>query len=100
MVAGKDPLRDESYHMLRRLVYVRMRRRRNLGKDVFLKEYRELPHGFWCYDLPMGIPEYGYTVSDSAAWLKELAAKHEERLRLDSDRISRALGGMLGLIEI
>jgi hypothetical protein len=48
-----------------------------LGKDAFLKEYRQFPHGLWSFDMTMGIDECKYTVSDAAAWMKELIAKSD-----------------------
>ena len=52
-----------------------------LKKDVHLKEYKRFPHGLWSFATSYGIEECKYAVSDAAAWLKELAAKHEELLQ-------------------
>ena len=45
MVASNDPLRDESFRLTYRLA--------RLDKDVILKEYSYLPHGFLNYNAPL-----------------------------------------------
>ena len=52
-----------------------------LKKDIYLKEYRRLQHAMWNFDLIPGIDVYKYTVSDAAAWLKELKSKNEARIQ-------------------
>lgn len=45
MVASNDPLRDESFKFTLRLA--------KLNRDVKLKEYMYMPHGFLNYNAPM-----------------------------------------------
>ena len=50
MVAANDPLRDEGFRFALRMT--------KLGKDVILREYSYLPHGFLNYNAPfLGLKE-------------------------------------------
>lgn len=80
IVSGRDPLRDENYKLLQRFVYFleRININSKLKKDIHLKEYKRFPHGLWSLATSYGIEECKYAVSDAAAWIKELAAIHEQ----------------------
>jgi len=64
LVAGRDPLRDESYKLINRLA--------NLNKDAKLIEYRMLPHGFWNLDMVFEIEECKLATRKTIEWIKEL----------------------------
>eukprot|EP00826_Nyctotherus_ovalis_P045842 TRINITY_DN5108_c0_g5_i1.p1 TRINITY_DN5108_c0_g5~~TRINITY_DN5108_c0_g5_i1.p1 ORF type:complete len:473 (-),score=128.43 TRINITY_DN5108_c0_g5_i1:60-1478(-) len=72
MVAGRDPLRDESYRLMSRLV--------ELGKDAQMIEYRMLPHGFWSFDAIFGLDECKSATDKAIEWIKSLIETHESKL--------------------
>jgi len=72
MAAGRDPLRDESYKLMNRLV--------KLKKDAQMIEYRMLPHGFWSFDAIFGLNECKLTTDKAIEWIKRLIENHESKL--------------------
>ncbi len=60
----------------------------SLNKDVHLKEYTRFPHGLWSLATSYGIEECKYSVSDAAAWVKELVAKHEKEIEGELGKIA------------
>ncbi len=66
MVASNDPLRDESFKFTLRMA--------KLGKDIFLKEYLYMPHGFLGFNAPLlGMrDECNEAINQGAEWLKEM----------------------------
>ncbi|CDW87878.1 hormone sensitive [Stylonychia lemnae] len=70
MVASNDPLRDESFKFTLRLA--------KLNRDVKLKEYMYMPHGFLNYNAPMlGMKEESNEcISQCITWIKELISQN------------------------
>lgn len=66
MVAANDPLRDESFTLTHKLT--------TLGKDVKLKEYLFMPHGYLNYNAPLlGMrTEVNETINQVKDWIKEM----------------------------
>ena len=68
LIAGNDPLRDESYKFVLKLA--------KLKKDIKFIEYLMFPHAFLNFDIPVaGISECSKPIKKGAAWLKEFADK-------------------------
>ena len=68
-IANNDPLRDESFNLTLRLA--------KLGKDVKLKEYMYMPHGFLGFNAPLlGMKdECDEAIKDGANWMREMIQK-------------------------
>jgi len=66
-VGTKDPLHDDCWRFTQRLM--------NLGRDVRLVAYKEMPHGFLNYDMVDGVET---CVKETADALKELLNKKAE----------------------
>ncbi len=64
MVGEKDPLYDDTWRFLERLV--------NLKKDVHLRVYKYLPHAFMSYDVTRG---YKVIIKESVELLLDLFAR-------------------------
>ncbi|CAD8072658.1 unnamed protein product [Paramecium sonneborni] len=64
VVGTYDPLHDESFRLLLRLV--------KLKKDVKLIEYQSMPHGFLSFDIINGMKEATQTVIDAQNYLFEM----------------------------
>lgn len=69
MAAGMDPLRDESYKLMYRLI--------KLKKDARMIEYRMLPHGFWNFYIGFGLKEFEIPTLSAIEAIKELIAINE-----------------------
>jgi hypothetical protein len=55
-----------------------------LGKDAFLREYRNFPHGIWSFDVSFGgIKDSKFAVEQTIIWIKELIHMNEDRLNVD-----------------
>ncbi|CAI2385107.1 unnamed protein product [Moneuplotes crassus] len=68
MIAGNDPLRDESYKYVLRMLKRKV--------DVKMHEYQMFPHAFLNFDAPLvGIGECEYPIKRCSAWLQEFANK-------------------------
>mmetsp|Transcript_31274 Transcript_31274/g.28435 ORF Transcript_31274/g.28435 Transcript_31274/m.28435 type:complete len:153 (+) Transcript_31274:1222-1680(+) len=67
VVGTRDPLHDECWRFADRM--------RELGKDMSMIVYKELPHAFLSFDVPMGMPEAKECINDSVKIFKELFAK-------------------------
>ena len=52
-----------------------------MKKDVFLKEYRNFPHGVWNFDLKVGLDECRYMTSDCTDWMNDIIRKKLLNLR-------------------
>ncbi|CAD8052530.1 unnamed protein product [Paramecium sonneborni] len=63
-VGTYDPLHDESFRLLQRLI--------KLNKDARLIEYQSMPHGFLSFDVLNGMSEAKQTVIDAQNILYEL----------------------------
>lgn len=70
MIAGRDPLRDESFRLLCRLA--------RLKKDAKMVEYRNFPHAFWNLDIVFGLKEAKFATQKTIEWLHELFRMYEE----------------------
>lgn len=55
--AGRDPLSDDSVKFLQKMV--------RLGKDITMKLYKGLPHGFMSYDYVGGLSPAKLAIADS-----------------------------------
>jgi hormone-sensitive lipase len=69
MTAGRDPLRDESYKLICRLV--------KLKKDAKMVEYRNFPHGFWNLDIMFGLKEAKLATTKAIEWFEEFFVANE-----------------------
>lgn len=67
MAGEKDPLHDECWRLLKRLV--------DLKHDVHLFEYRDLCHGFLNFDNMFGIKETRTCVNDAIALMQSMLCK-------------------------
>lgn len=68
LIAGNDPLRDESYKFVLKLA--------KLGKDIKFIEYLMFPHAFLNFDIPVaGIHECEKPIKHGCYWLTEFANK-------------------------
>ncbi|EAR83697.2 hypothetical protein TTHERM_00827140 (macronuclear) [Tetrahymena thermophila SB210] len=66
-IGNKDPLHDESYRFLHKLI--------NNGKDVKMIVYLDMPHGYLNYDAPGGMKYAKKCVDDAANALEEFLKK-------------------------
>ena len=64
LLAGRDPLRDESYRMIDRLL--------SAGKNVRYVEYRQLPHGFLNFACLHVLPDASDCIKMAEQMLSEL----------------------------
>jgi len=64
MSAGMDPLRDESYKLMYRLI--------KLKKDARMIEYRMLPHGFWSFYSVHNLKEFEISLDSAVNAITEL----------------------------
>jgi len=55
-------------------------KKRKLGKDVKLKEYRNFPHGIWSFDIEGGIEECKFVIMDCAKWMNEIIEKDTKKI--------------------
>ena len=79
LTAGNDPLRDEQYKFVLKLI--------NSGVDIKCKEYLCFPHGFLSFDLPIGgIDECSVCIKDSIGIFKEFINKDKKEDEQDLQR--------------
>ena len=64
LIAGRDPLRDESMRFLDRMI--------RLKKDIRYIEYRQSPHGFWTFGSSHMLHKAKETVKKGAEILNTL----------------------------
>lgn len=68
MMAGNDPLRDESFKFIFRLA--------NLSVDIRFVEFQMFPHAFLNFDIPItGISECELPIAQGKDWLLEFRDK-------------------------
>ena len=69
LMAGNDPLRDESYKFMLKLLKKKV--------DAKFIEYQMFPHAFLNFDAPIvGIGEWEKPIKRGAIWLKQFANKN------------------------
>jgi acetyl esterase/lipase len=74
LIAGNDPLRDESYKFTMKLLKNKV--------DVKVFEFICFPHGFLSFELPLGgIDEWVKWNEQAIKYFKEFLPKHEEGLQ-------------------
>lgn len=72
MIAGNDPLRDESYKFTMRLL--------ENNVDIKVIEYISFPHGFLSFELPMaGIEECKHANNQAIKYFKEHLPKKDDK---------------------
>ena len=66
MIAGVDSFKDDNYRLMAKLVKNKV--------DVQCKEFRLMPHGFLCYNIPLGqgMPESIQAINEVQLSIKEL----------------------------
>ena len=62
--AGRDPLSDDSLKFLQRML--------RLKKDISMKTYKGLPHGFMNYDYVGGLGAAKLAINDTCSLLNDL----------------------------
>jgi len=89
MVAGRDPLRDESYKLVQRFA--------KLKKDVQLIEYRMLPHAFWNLDIAFGLEECKFATQQAIEWIAKMFVKHQQDISGSSEDMNKEIDFSLKL---
>lgn len=79
MSAGNDPLRDEGYKFVLRLL--------ENGINVTCKEYINFPHGFMSFNIPMaGISECKEAITQAINYFKDFIYKDKD----ESERLTHS----------
>jgi len=83
MIAGNDPLRDESYRFTLRLL--------NNGVDVTCKEYINFPHGFISFNLPIaGISECKEAINQAIIYFREFIYNEKPQAEPEPQRFDES----------